>query len=140
MSDKFRLTRIDHQTGLVGSIMEETDFCDVTLASENQQLRAHKVVLAASSPKLRSILLNNPHPNPLIYLTGVKSSIMENLVKFIYHGEVDVLLHVLLHHLALVDQLHEVLLDQGLHPSEVYQRVRVRIVEEDRSQLGTGGG
>ena len=48
------------------------------------------MVLAASSPKLRSILLNNPHPNPLIYLTGVKFSTMENIIKFIYQGEVTI--------------------------------------------------
>ena len=70
--------------------MEETDFCDVTLASENQQLRAHNVILAASSPKLRSILLHNPHPNPVIYLIGIKSSIMVDIMKFIYQGEVDI--------------------------------------------------
>ena len=47
-------------------------------------------MLAASSPKLRSILLNNPHPNPLIYLAGVKFSTMENIIKFIYQGEVTI--------------------------------------------------
>ena len=46
MSDNFRLTRQDHQSSLASSIKEETEFCDVTLASENQQIRAHKVVLA----------------------------------------------------------------------------------------------
>ena len=68
MSDNFLLTRPDHQSSLAGSIQEEKEFHDVSLACEDQQVRAHKVVLAASSPKLRSILLSNPHPNPLIYL------------------------------------------------------------------------
>ena len=88
MSDNFKLTRPDHQTSLAGSIQEETEFCDVTLACEDQQVRAHKVVLAASSPKLRNILLSNPHHHPLIYMNGVKFSVLENIVKFIYQGEV----------------------------------------------------
>ena len=88
MSGNYLLTRTEHQASLAGSIQEETEFQDVTLACEDQQVRAHKVVLAASSSKLRSILLNNPHPSPLIYLSGVQFSILENILRFIYHGEV----------------------------------------------------
>ena len=90
MPDNYLLTRPDHQRSLAGGIQEETEFCDVTLACEDQQVRAHKVVLAASSPKLRSILLSNPNPHPLIYLTGVKFFTMENIIKFIYTGEVTI--------------------------------------------------
>ena len=90
MSGNYRLTRPDHQTSLAGCIQEEKEFQYVTLACEDQQVRAHKVVLAAGSSKLRKILLGNPHPTPLIYLTGVKFSILEYIVRFIYHGEVDI--------------------------------------------------
>lgn len=89
-TDDFVLTRPDHQRSLVGSIEEETEFHDVSLACEDKQLRAHKVVLAASSPKLRSILLSHPHPNPLIYLSGVRFSLLEKLLQFIYTGQVAV--------------------------------------------------
>ena len=89
MSDNFRLTRLHHQSSLADCIQEETEFCDVSLACEDQQVRAHKVVLAASSTKLRNILLSHPHPHPLIYLTGVRFSVLENIIRFIYHGEVD---------------------------------------------------
>ena len=84
----FLLTRRDHQTILVGSLQEETEFQDVTLVCEDQQLRAHKLMLAASSTKLRSILLSNHHPHPLIYLHGVRVSTLENILIFIYTGEV----------------------------------------------------
>ena len=90
MSDNFLLSRRDFQTNLVGSLQEETEFQDVSLACEDQQLRAHKLMLAASSTKLRSILLRNPNSNPLIYLHGVKFSFLESIVKFIYTGEVTV--------------------------------------------------
>ena len=87
-TDHFLLTGPDHHTSLAGSIKEETEFHDVSLAYEDQQLGAHKVVLAASSPKLRSILLSNPHPHPVIYLTGVQFPILENILRFIYTGKV----------------------------------------------------
>ena len=87
-SGDFLLTRPDHQSSLACSIKEETEFHDVILACQDQQVGAHKVVLAASSPKLRNILLRNPHSNPLIYLSGVQFSILENILKFIYQGEV----------------------------------------------------
>ena len=88
MSDNFLLTHRDHQSSLAGSIQEEKEFCDVSLACEDQQVRVHKVVVAAGSTKLRSILLGNPHPHPVIYLHGVKFTTLENILKFIYHGEV----------------------------------------------------
>ena len=87
VSDDYRLTRRDHQTSLAGCIQEETEFHDVSLACEDQQVRAHKVVLAASSIKLRHILLSNPHPQPLIYLSGVQFSILEKII------DTEVLLH-----------------------------------------------
>ena len=88
MSNSFLLGWRNHQSMLAGSIQEEREFQDVTLASEDQQLKAHMVVLAAGSPKLRNILLSNSQPHPLIYMCGVKFSVLENIVKFIYHGEV----------------------------------------------------
>ena len=89
-SDDFLLSRPDHQTSLVQSIKEENEFHDVSLACEDKQVGAHKVVLAAGSSKLRSILLSNPHPHPVIYLYGVKFSILENIIKFIYQGELTI--------------------------------------------------
>ena len=50
MSQKLRLKWDDFQENL--NIGEDNEFADVTLASEDgQQMDAHKVILAASSPK-----------------------------------------------------------------------------------------
>ena len=55
MSQKLRLKWDDFQENLniaFGSLREDNEFADVTLASEDgQQMDAHKVILAASSPK-----------------------------------------------------------------------------------------
>ena len=54
-------------------IKDDEDFLDVTLAcGGNKQIQAHKVILAACSPFFRSVLKNNPHQHPLLYLKGVK--------------------------------------------------------------------
>ena len=52
-----------------GKLRDDNEFTDVTLACEDgQQLQAHKVILAASSPFFEKILQKNKHPYPLIYL------------------------------------------------------------------------
>ena len=55
-----------------GTLRNDREFADVTLACEDgQQVEAHKVILASSSLILLSLLRNN-HPHPLIYLKGIK--------------------------------------------------------------------
>ena len=71
-------------------LSEEKDFSDVTLACEDQQVEAHRVILAASSSFFSRILKRNSHSHPLIYLKGIKFSDLEALLKLIYHGEVNV--------------------------------------------------
>jgi len=71
-------------------LKEEKDFSDVTLACADNQVEAHKVILAASSPFFKRILKENPHRHPLIYLKGIKYSDVEAVLKFIYQGEVNV--------------------------------------------------
>ena len=60
----------------------------MTLVCGDQQLQAHKLVLAASSPLLLDLLLANPDSHSLIHLCGVKFSALQQILRFIYHGEV----------------------------------------------------
>jgi len=66
------------------------DFFDVTLACEDNQLNAHKIVLSAASDFFKHILKNNKHDHPFIYLTGVKFSDLQAIIGFIYTGETEV--------------------------------------------------
>jgi len=72
------------------SIWKNEEFFDVTLVCENQQLSAHKVVLSACSSFFRSVLTNNPHPNPLIYLKDITYQDLSSILSFIYTGETKV--------------------------------------------------
>merc|ERR1712155_343755 len=57
-----------------GSLRNDKDFTDVTLACEDgQQMEAHKLILASSSPFFQKILRYSKHPHPLIYLRGFQS-------------------------------------------------------------------
>merc|ERR1719319_1694082 len=63
----------------------------MTLACEDKVIKTHKVVISSCSPVLGNILKFNQNPHPLIYLRGVKYGDLQNLLTFMYQGEVNVL-------------------------------------------------
>ena len=71
-------------------LQRDNDLCDITLACEDRQIRTHKFVISAFSPVLRNILKLHQNPHPLIYLRKVKYINLQNLITFMYQGEVDV--------------------------------------------------
>ena len=58
---------------------------------DDQQIRAHKVILSSCSQFFRNIFVMNPHQHPLLYLKG-KSDYKELalVIKFIYLGQCEV--------------------------------------------------
>ena len=81
------------------------DFFDVTLACEEEQVQAHKVILSACSPFFRAVLRKNPHSHPLLYLKGVKCGDMQAVLNFMYHGEVNVAQEDLNSFLSVAEEL-----------------------------------
>jgi len=72
-------------------LRDDTNFCDVTLACDDgEQIKANKVVLSSCSPVLKNLLRSNPHPHPLLVLRGYSSQYLNQLIDFMYFGEVDV--------------------------------------------------
>ena len=70
------------------NLWKDKDFANVTLVSSDElNISAHKVILATASPILKRILIKNPHEHPLMYFNGIKSTVLERLIKFIYLGE-----------------------------------------------------
>ena len=88
-----------------GELRIDTDFTDVTLACDDQSVKAHKVVLSACSPFFKKLLKTHPHPQPLIYMKGMKASSLAAIVDFLYLGEVSVLQKELDSFLALAGEL-----------------------------------
>ena len=109
MSEKLCLQWNDFQDNLrsaFGSLKEDKDFTDVTLACEDgQQVEAHKVILAASSPFFQKLLQRNSHPRPLVFMRGVNAQELEGIVDFLYHGEANVEQDSLDAFLKLADEL-----------------------------------
>jgi len=86
-------------------LRDDKDFFDVTLACDDNQLQAHKVILSACSPFFRSVLKKNPHQHPLLYLKGVKYEDILSVLNFMYHGEVNVAQEELNSFLAVAEDL-----------------------------------
>ena len=83
----------------------EKNFCDVTLACAEKQIQTHKIIISSSSPIFKSILKQQSNDHPLIYLTGVNSSNLQNLIDFMHQGEVNVSQEDLESFLGLADDL-----------------------------------
>ena len=108
-SEKFCLQWNDFQqnvTSAFGSLRKDSDFTNVTLAcEEGQQVEAHKVILAATSPLFQNILKKNPHAHPLIYMRGIDAEELVAVVDFLYYGEANICENNLDGFLALAEEL-----------------------------------
>jgi len=92
-TEKFCLRWNDFESNIslaFRELREEKDFFDVTLACDDSQVQAHKVILSACSPFFRNVLRRNPHQHPLLYLKGVKYKDILSVLNFMYMGEVNV--------------------------------------------------
>ena len=109
MSEKLCLQWNDFQENIksaIGNLREDKDLQDVTLVSEDgQQVEAHKVVLASSSPFFQKLLGRNKHIHPLIYMRGVKFEDLLAIVDFLYCGEANVFQENLDSFLAIAEEL-----------------------------------
>ena len=98
----------DHLAGAFKIFIEEGQFADVTLVSDDQiQFKVHKVILSAFSPVLKTLLVNNPHSHPLLYLRGMKQEIIQAILDYIYFGETKI-------HLENVNEFLDASKDLGI--------------------------
>ena len=92
--EKFCLKTVDYQTNIsksFQSLRNQDDFCDVTLVGEDfKQVTAHKVVLSSCSEYFKNILKQNKHSQPLLWLDGINSNELNNILDYIYYGSVNI--------------------------------------------------
>ena len=118
-----------------GDLRGDKEFTDVTLACEDgQQVEAHKVILAASSPFFKELLRKNRHPHPLVYMRALKSEDLVAIIDFLYFGEAKVFQENLDSFLALAEELKlkglatgadEIEKDEGMKHLTKYQEFPV---------------
>merc|ERR1712179_870734 len=72
-------------------IREDQRLFDVTLVTgDGQHMQAHKIILSAGSHFFSDIFLKSNQTNMLIYLKGINSVQLRNILDFIYNGEASV--------------------------------------------------
>ena len=93
-TQSFNLSWIDFESTASNTfkdLFSDTNFVDVTLACEDdEQIKAHKIILSACSPFFQKVLLKNPHQHPLLYLKGVGVKTLQSILNFIYRGEAEI--------------------------------------------------
>lgn len=71
--------------------LEDNKFTDVSLlCDDGKQIEAHKIILANASSFFEKILIENPHQNPLLILSGISHQSLMTIIKFIYLGDAQI--------------------------------------------------
>ena len=94
MSEKFSLKWNDFHSNVskaFGLFRNEDFLHDVTLVGDDhKQISTNKLVLSASSAYFKDILKNNKHSNPYLCLDGININDLNNILDYIYNGEVQI--------------------------------------------------
>ena len=95
MGEKFNLKWNDFQSNVsksFGLFRNETYLHDVTLVSEDfKHIPAHKLVLSACSEYFRNIFKQtNKQSQTLLCLDGVNTEDLQNVLDYVYEGEVKI--------------------------------------------------
>ena len=81
----------NHLGAMLQELRRTEELSDVTLFCDDKtQFRVHKVILATSSPVLKTIVNELPSTNSVIYLRGIKNEEMEAILDYIYLGAVTI--------------------------------------------------
>ena len=121
-SEKLCIRWDDFKQNIVSSHREwhkRSDFTDITLmCKDNQHIKAHRLILASSSPSVSDFLKKNKHSNPIIDLTGFNKRSLMSIMDFIYCGEAFIYQEDLDGFLELAEKLQLKGLE-GSHDSQV---------------------
>lgn len=81
---------IPYFTNILQGLREQNELTDVTFACEDGIVVAHKLVLSSCSAYLRVLFTRLCTPHPVIFLKNTPSSVVRQLMEFVYCGSVDV--------------------------------------------------
>ena len=81
----------DYLKDMMKDMLIYDDFSDVTIITEDQKrFKAHKNILAASSPVLKELLKVQHEANQILFMRGTFSAEIKSILDFIYLGSVTV--------------------------------------------------
>ena len=119
---------------LFGKLRTEDYLHDVTLVGDDHtQLSAHKLVLSAGSEYFKEIFTRNKHANTLLCLEGLSKQDLENVLDYMYNGEVHIFQEDLDRFLNIAQRLRlEGLLDGGSENEEQQSTKETKPYIEER--------
>ena len=92
--DKFSLKWNEFHSNVsssFGILRNDEHLHDVTLVTENfEQIMAHKLVLSVSSDYFHSLFNQNKSSNLMLCLEGVSKQDINNMLDYMYNGEVQI--------------------------------------------------
>merc|ERR1719342_578523 len=141
MTEKLALKWNDFQSNVTSAFSQlrmNTNFEDVTLVSDDhKQISAHRVVLTACSGYFSDILSQNTHSHPLLCLDGINFSELNNVLDYIYNGELQIYQEDLERFLQIAQKLQL----QGLLSSEDHeQKEKIEELTSSESEITEPNG
>eukprot|EP00088_Acartia_fossae_P019347 TRINITY_DN21291_c0_g1_i3.p1 TRINITY_DN21291_c0_g1~~TRINITY_DN21291_c0_g1_i3.p1 ORF type:complete len:475 (+),score=92.54 TRINITY_DN21291_c0_g1_i3:240-1664(+) len=93
--EEFLLKWHDHHNSffqLVEELVAREQLCDVTLSCGDVILNAHSLMLSVCSPYFRTLLSESQHKEKhhIIHLNGVSGKLMQQLLVYMYRGEISI--------------------------------------------------
>ncbi|XP_030237949.1 protein bric-a-brac 2 [Drosophila navojoa] len=129
----------NHQTNLVQilhALHEVGSYVDCTLVVDDEQFKAHRVVLAANSPYFQAILQDVPQDQCSIILPGVKGFEIAALLQYMYTGETTVTKSQEPEILRTAKELQV----KGLYDNLMKFNHKATSVSDERAQFQSGTG
>ena len=113
------------------------DLCNVTLySSDGLCYQAHCCVLAAASPSIKSLLVQQATDNCVLQLEMISGDIIDSVLQFIYTGRTYVALATLSDMISACDQLGLSQL-KNICTSLVNETAEKKVLQEDEQQYVT---
>ncbi|XP_026578482.1 zinc finger and BTB domain-containing protein 4-like [Pseudonaja textilis] len=96
MASGVELTDSSHSSSLLIQLNEQRlrgQFCDITIIAEDTKFKAHKNILAASSPYFKEVLSEESasrQPRQILELPDIQAKIFSDILNFIYNSRLSV--------------------------------------------------
>lgn len=96
MAPAVEVTDISHSSSVLLQLNEQRlrgQFCDITIIAEDTKFKAHKNVLAASSPYFKEVLAEESvccQPSQILELPDIQAEIFSDILNFIYNSRLSV--------------------------------------------------
>lgn len=88
--EKYSLKWNSHNSIITNNVLEHLtgeELCDVTLSCGGKFIKAHKLILSASSKYFKELFQVHKDRNPIIILANVQFEFIQCIVDYIYKGE-----------------------------------------------------